>query len=178
MTDDEIIEAIRVRVSDGRPTDHNSAVALAAPASEEAIADAERIIGYPLPPLLQRIYREIANGGVGPFSGVEGLPGGYGDDMIALHTGYLRATLDPDCPPPPPRGVLFFCDFGCAMWSLLDCRQPEGQMWWWDQGERHKLRLTLPEWFDAWLTGDINKRREDPRLMLADEAWQRPDEDA
>jgi hypothetical protein len=32
---------------------------------------------------------------------------------------------------------------------LLDFRHPEGQMWLWDQGDRHKLDLTFPQWLEA-----------------------------
>jgi hypothetical protein len=53
--------------------------------------------------------------------------------------------------------MLFFCDFGCATWSLLDCRHPEGQMWWWEMGDRDKLALTLPQWLAAWLDGRIDE---------------------
>ena len=66
------------------------------------------------------------------------------------------------------------CDFGCAMWSLLDFRHPQGQMWWWESGDRTKLDLTLPQWFAAWLAGDIDRVREDPALMLSDEGWRQP----
>jgi SMI1/KNR4 family protein SUKH-1 len=179
MTDDEIIDAIRIRVSEGRPTDHSGA-AVPEPVSEAAITEAERVIDYPLPPLLRRIYREIANGGVGPFGGIEGLPGGYSSGGVGMINDYPRTQeheLPADEPPLPPAGVLFFCDFGCAMWSLLDCRHPPGQMWWWAEGNRDKLDLTLPGWFEAWLAGDINKTREDSRLMLPDEAWHHADED-
>ncbi len=182
MTEDEIIEAIRTRVDEGRPTDLSGGEPPAAPASEEAIAEAERIIGYPLPPLLLRIYREVANGGVGPFVGVQGIRDGFSSDgpnMIETYLSDREPNTDPDpwYPPPLPSGVTFFCDFGCAMWSLLDCRHPQGQMWWWEAGDRSKLNLTLPEWFAAWLAGDIDKVREDPQLMLADERWIRPDDD-
>ena len=68
---------------------------------------AERVIGFPLPPLLRRIYGEIANGGVGPFLGVEGLPGGYSseygeadDEREIGNTGYRRAG---------PTGAEFCC---------------------------------------------------------------------
>jgi hypothetical protein len=50
-------------------------------------------------------------------------------------------------------GVLFLCDFGCAVWALLDSRHPQGQMWWWQVGNRHKLDLTFPAWLTAWLCG-------------------------
>ncbi len=180
MTDEEIIEAIRTRVSEGRPTDSSYGEAPFAPASEEAIAEAERVIGYPLPPLLLRIYREIGNGGVGPALGIEGLRGGYtsdGPNMIDMYLLQREPNDDPWYPPPLPPGVLLFCDFGCATWSGLDCRHPQGQMWWWDAGDRNKLDLTLPEWLKAWLTGDINEIKKDPALMLADESWSRSYED-
>jgi hypothetical protein len=73
-------------------------------------------------------------------------------------------------------GVLFFCDFGCATWSLLDRRHPQGQMWWWNMGERDKLALTLPQWLTAWLEGRIDVVRYSSTLVLADEAWSRPDD--
>jgi hypothetical protein len=179
MTDDEILDAIRVRILEGRPTDHNNGMSPPAPASDEVIGEAEQVIGYPLPPLLRRIYGEIANGGVGPFGGVEGLPGGYSSDadMLDLYKEYRHAEIYPDDPPAPPAGVLFFCDFGCAMWSLLDCRHPQGQMWWWEEGNRNKLNLTLPEWLSAWLIGDIREVREKRELMLAEESWNRPEND-
>jgi hypothetical protein len=182
MTDDEILDAIRSRVSQGHPTDLDDGLEVSKPAAEETISEAERAIGYPIPPLLRRIYREIANGGVGPFGGIEGLPGGYSSDfgdgysMLRMHAAYLHVELQPDEPPPPPVGVLFFCDFGCAMWSLLDCRHPEGQMWWWEEGNRYKLDLTLREWLSAWLSGEINKVRDKRELMLDEESWTRPDD--
>jgi hypothetical protein len=180
MTDEEILAAIRVRVSEGRPADFNDPQPLPGPAPAALVEDAEHVIGYPLPPLLRRIYTEIANGGVGPFGGIEGLPGGYSSngswDMLRSYEADRDDDLlDPDRPP-PPVGVLFFCDFGCAMWSLLDCRHPEGQMWWWESGDRNKLNLTLREWLTAWLTGDIDKVRSKRDLMLADESWSWPDD--
>jgi hypothetical protein len=174
VTEDDIVDAVRARVLEGRPTDLHGGLPLPEPVSEEAVRECESIIGYRLPPLLRRIYREIANGGIGPFSGIEGLPGGYasnGPSMLDGYLDYLRAEREPGDPPAPPRGVLFFCDFGCAMWALLDCRHPVGQMWWWEEGNRNKLNLTLPEWFNAWLVGDSYDVWARPALRLADESW-------
>jgi hypothetical protein len=63
MTEDEIIEALRGRVAACRPADHGHLIAwpVASPAQLE---DVEAGLGFPLPALLRRIYREVANGGV------------------------------------------------------------------------------------------------------------------
>jgi hypothetical protein len=68
---------------------------------------------------------------------------------------------------------VFFCDFGCAMWALLDCRHPQRQMWWWAEGDRHKLHLTLPEWFAAWLAGQPHDVWTQEALWLGPESWTR-----
>src|SRR6185437_14876539 len=80
VTDEEIFEAIRARVQEGRLVDGEFQPDLAPPASEDDLRAAERVIGFPLPPLLRRLYGEIANGGFGPSLGVEGLPGGHSSD--------------------------------------------------------------------------------------------------
>ncbi|GAA3455684.1 SMI1/KNR4 family protein [Dactylosporangium matsuzakiense] len=172
MTDDEIFEAIRQRVEMGRPTDLDDALPPRAPVSEEDVRRAEAAIGYRLPPLARRIYLELANGGVGRSSGIERLIDG--DFTLGESTDEPPGTWDdPDEPPALPRGVVFFCDFGCAMWALLDCRHPLGQMWWLDQGERYKLHLTLREWFAAWLAGQPRTVWAREGLWLGPESWTR-----
>ncbi|GAA1607916.1 hypothetical protein GCM10009733_000050 [Nonomuraea maheshkhaliensis] len=39
---------------------------LSPPATEEEVENAERILGFKLPPVLARLYGEVANGGFGP----------------------------------------------------------------------------------------------------------------
>lgn len=173
VTDDEILEGVRRRIAAGRPTDIPGYPMPPAPAAEETVAAAERTIGYRLPPLLRRVYREVADGGVGPFGGIDGVGN---DPMVDDYVGYHSATLGPDDAPPPPKGVLFLCDFGCAQYCLLDCRHPEGQMWWWEEGSRYKLRLTFPEWLQAWLEGRLDALLGDPELRLSDEAWTMPND--
>ncbi|WP_203756761.1 SMI1/KNR4 family protein [Catellatospora bangladeshensis] len=174
MTDDEIIEALRSRVAAGRPTasTYSPELRVASPAD---LDDVEAGLGFKLPTLLGRIYLEVANGGVGPFLGILGLPpDGYvgdGGDLVAdYHAGQDSAGW-PDGEPPVPPKVLMLCDYGCAMWALLDCRYPEGRMWWWDQGSRYKLDVTLAQWLSAWLTDGTNiLETADP---LPDESWER-----
>lgn len=130
----------------------------------------EQVVGHPLPPLLRRLYLEVADGGFGPFGGVVGATD---DEVLQGYAEYLACEPEPDEPPPPPPGVFFLCDFGCAMWALVDCRHPEGRMWWWEEGDRHKLDLTFPQWIEAWLDGRL-----DPTFMraraLQEEPWVRP----
>ncbi|MFE2086140.1 SMI1/KNR4 family protein [Streptomyces sp. NPDC059460] len=177
MTDDELFEAVRARVKAGRPTDSTATLTTPEPASLDTVEDAERTIGFPLPPLVRRLYLEIADGGVGPSRGISPL----NDEELAMansYLDYLNAELAPEDPPAPPPGVLFFCDFGGITWALLDCRHPEGQMWWWDQGDRHKLDLTFPQWMQAWLDGHLLDGRLTHKYMearqLQDESWVGP----
>ena len=90
--------------------------------------------------------------------------------MVDHYLEDLNAELASEDPPAPPPGVLFLCDFGCAMWALLDCRHPEGQMWWWQEGDRHKLDLTFPQWIQAWLDGRLTHTYMEAR-QLQDESW-------
>jgi hypothetical protein len=180
VTDDEVLAAVEARVQTGRPTDLPDRLFIPPPAPAEALAEAERIIGYPLPPLLRRLYTGVANGGFGPFGGIEGLRDGYTSDgpgMLEIYLQYDEPDPDPEAPPSPPHGVLLFCDHGCAMWSMLDCRHPEGQMWWWDQGERHKCDLTLREWLSMWLEGKLEHGIPADLALEDDESWYWPGAD-
>jgi hypothetical protein len=173
MADDEVFEAVRARVEHDWPARVRDGRRLPAPASVLVVEDAEWEIGFAFPPLLRRIYLEIANGGIGPFVGIEGVAGGYtsGDlDMLGM-VRLRRAAVGPDSPPRLPPGVVFLANFGCAMWALLDCRHPAGQMWWWESGRRGRLDLTFPGWLRAWLDGPAG----DPRRTWARPAMRMPE---
>ncbi len=183
MDSDAVFAAIVARVRQGHPCDRDMDQPrnLPARATPAAVTEAEELIGYPLPPLLKRIYLEVANGGVGPDTGINGLRDGYaaeGIDMLESYRLSASTDLDPDDPPPLPLGVLFLCDWGCANSSLLDCREPDGRMWKWVEGDRCPQSLTLTEWFSLWLDGRLDMPATMPELDLpSSEAWRRPDED-
>ncbi|MEY9877937.1 hypothetical protein ABH931_007461 [Streptacidiphilus sp. MAP12-33] len=175
MTDDELLAAVRSRGSTGRWTDLPGGGQPPAPATRAAVHAAEQALGYEMPALLRRLYTEIADGGVGPRAGMDGVSEDNWS-TVSNYLAYHEAELEPGVPPPPPRGVFFLCDFGCATWVLLDCREPQGRMWWWDQGERHKLDLTFRQWLQSWLDGHFNTDLMCALRVDDEESWVWPDE--
>lgn len=95
------------------------------PASPDAVAEAEEAIGYRLPHLLRRLYLEVANGGFGPRGDVRGVPGrptsGEWADIVDVHRAF---NSGPE--PNAPAWLVRLLDWGCAIWSLVDCRDPAG----------------------------------------------------
>lgn len=177
MSDDEIVAALQARIADGRRNDYPSRWSVFDCATVADVEAAEQIIGYPLPMLLRHIYLKVANGGIGPFGGIDGLPPhGYESDgsMLVDYDTWYTVELDPDDSPPPPRGVIFLCNYGCAMWAMVDCWQPHGQMWWWAQGERDRYKVTLAEWLTGWLTDGRNVIH-DAEIDRDGESWHWPD---
>ncbi len=60
MNDDQILDALSARI----PT-NDASTEPRPPVSEAAMLAAEARLGFALPPLLRRIYREVADGGDG-----------------------------------------------------------------------------------------------------------------
>ena len=88
MTDDEIFAAVRAHLRGGESP---------GPASAEAVAEAEQVIGYRLPRLLRRLYLEVANGGFGPHDGVLGVSGGrVGRGLADIVDVYTALRSDPE----------------------------------------------------------------------------------
>ncbi|TYB69281.1 SMI1/KNR4 family protein [Nonomuraea sp. PA05] len=169
MTEDELVEAIRATPE------------LLPPAAAEAVADAERAIGHPLPPLLRRLYLEVANGGFGPRDGILGVAGSqyehHGEvaDIVEMNQG-TRA----DWP-----GRLWLFDWGCGIWSVVDLRDPAGPMWIWDpnidasvhpeQSPMTPQNLTLAEWLAESVKGNLEKAFETSDLSAVAERRRRFD---
>ncbi|MEV0626768.1 SMI1/KNR4 family protein [Nonomuraea wenchangensis] len=154
MTEDEIFEAIR---SDAGPD-------VLPVASSEAVAEAEEAIGYPLPSLLRRLYLEVGNGGFGPRGGIIGVRGydfwssdifaDITESAVGFHTGsYGRRA-----------GMIQLLDWGCAIASLLDCRDPEGAMWGWDPNLCCLDHALFPQdiTFASWLAESIGRDFAEP----------------
>ena len=89
---------------------------MATPAQMEATQTG---IGFVLPQLLREILLGIGNGGFGPGYGLIGVEGGYADfkgERLA-DLGRELGALD--------RKILPICNWGCGIYSCLDCSKPE-----------------------------------------------------
>jgi hypothetical protein len=169
MTEDEIVEAIRALPG------------LPPPAPAEAVAEAERVIGYRLPPLLCRLYLEVANGGFGPRTGVLGVAGSdylhHGDwaDLVDAYQAFNGDSRHP--------GLVWLFDWGCLIWSVVDCRDPVGHMWGWDPNFDQDAdfsalfpqNTTLQEWLAESLSGNLEKAFETSSLTAIAERRRVPD---
>jgi len=181
ISEDAVFEAVRAAVEAGEYTDflpgtpeHFQARALGLvarlPRPPVATADAvqavEEAIGCSLPPLLRRLFLEVANGGFGPgYGGTLGAPGVQGrrydgdwDDLLHVHREFGSRPC-----PQVPRHMLWLYEWGCCIWSLVDCSTPEGVMWVWDPNGAEQLSdkslfcqgIFLTEWLAAWLQGRL-----------------------
>jgi hypothetical protein len=158
LNQDEVFEAVRAAMV----RRYRSPVA-----TLEAVLEVEEAIGCPLPPLLRRLFLEVANGGFGPHRGILGVrgdqPGAHhdaGDDLLDAYRG-SRSGPGPHV----PRQMLWLFDWGCCIWSLVDCSRPEGQMWVWDPhgaedpspaNSLFRQAMTFTEWLAAWLQGQLS----------------------
>ncbi len=140
----------------------------------EAVAEAEATIGQPLPPLLRRLYLEVANGGVGPGYGILGLRGGHRDDTRRTSLDlYRQAHEGPEAWWPfLAPSLLPICHWGCAIYSFIDCSAVDGPMWGWDPnpGPTDETALFpsyvgLGEWLEKWIDGRLYQ----PTLIQEDQ---------
>jgi hypothetical protein len=96
-------------------------------ASVDAVEECEAVLGRRLPALLRRLYLEVGNGGFGPGYGILGVRDGHRDDTGRTSVDLYRAWRGTW---PQRTGTrLAVCHWGCAIYSLVDCADPDGQMW-------------------------------------------------
>jgi hypothetical protein len=123
MNEGHLVRAILDRVSNSAMrTDYSdrSHHDIGPPATSAVIEAGERAIGCALHPLHRRLLQEVGNGGFGPGNGLIGLPGGsldaHGKSIVEL-----RDILWVDAKTPLPLPVVPLCDWGCAIYSCIDC---------------------------------------------------------
>ncbi|MET7423153.1 hypothetical protein [Dactylosporangium sp. NPDC005555] len=149
--EDLAFEAVVRRIAAGPYFDGLSAGPLAPlrPASPAVVAEAEELIGRPLPSLLRRLYLEVGNGGFGP---------GYG--LLSLRDLHQSGSTN-------ARGgrkghILTLCDWGCSISSQLDLA--DGQVWGCDPNPapdgvpcRFPQYVTVVDWFVKWAEGTLHQ---------------------
>jgi len=138
-------------------------------AREEDVAQAEAKLGFSLPSLLRRIYLEVGDGafGLSPLNR-EDFNGLCEEDLV---DGYLqRRSLtqeaidlaweqDEEKPFIWPEKLLMIYDWGCNIYSCLDCSHPENRVL------RNDNNLSwaacaiespsFQQWVQAWLNGTL-----------------------
>ncbi|MFE1293361.1 SMI1/KNR4 family protein [Streptomyces sp. NPDC058731] len=144
MTDEELIAVIRTQT----PAGHLTPVA-----TPSVVAAVEAEVGHPMPPFLRRLYTEVSDGGFGidgwECASLSPHPDHDfcdAEDILELYRGFTTPTDDPDDETVPP-GVVPLMDRGCAMWTLVDFRTPDGRVWVWDGNEC--CRRLLPTTFTS-----------------------------
>jgi hypothetical protein len=163
VTEDELIATARTRLPSDAPP----------PARADELAEAERQLGFPLPSLLRRMYTEVANGAWGPEYGANGLIGGARVDLDSGLVQWYRDMHDPGPDPEDPtwpgwpHGLIAVCNWGCAIWSCVDCHSPEGRVIRFDPnsygpggeswtGAWSEERPTLADFLRDWLREDLD----------------------
>lgn len=136
-------------------------------AGSAAVDEAEKLIGYPFPPLLKEIYLQVANGGVGPSHKILGVDGGYtsedGDTIVNLYV-YLSDTDPYDELWQWPAGLVPFCNWGAGVFSCYDSTKKDYPVCWFDPNKREigepmeqqfiDHKDSLAAWFESWLNGE------------------------
>jgi hypothetical protein len=124
------------------------------PAPLAVIEEAEKTLGFQLPPLLREIYENLANGGFGPAYGLVGLAGGYTfEDLgdLPLVEYHRMIISDPENFHWPAR-LLNVCDVGCGMTYAIDCSQPDYPVME-TSGLELKRVATFTEMMEQWADG-------------------------
>jgi hypothetical protein len=151
-----------IRILLEHDTEMRERAILPRPATSEQVVAAQDSLGFAVPPLLARLWTEVANGGFGPGYGLLGVEGGFADgqpEMTAVES-YLSQIADTGYAvafglPWPPK-VVPICYWGCDHYTALDCATLEGEMVDFPEGTPDQLKrraMTFAQWMEAWVNG-------------------------
>jgi SMI1 / KNR4 family (SUKH-1) len=158
-----------------------------APVAAKAVQVAERAIGFNLPELLSAIYLKVGNGGFGPEYGIVGIKWGAKLGGYTLETCYqsMLKLEKENSVWRWPQQLLPVANYGCGMWSCVDCAyqklpmvlwdpnnldadldSADARLNWgnsfWDQG------LSLKTWLEGWLAEE-----QQPEPKWPSDSWMR-----
>jgi SMI1-KNR4 cell-wall len=125
-------------------------------ASKRDVAKAEAELGFALPPLLTRLFLEVSNGIAGFAYDIMGLQGGCASDSGTLVEGYLSFKAGEEYETGLWKvGMLPFCNWGCAIYSCVDCADASYPVFTYEDSGVWPERYSLPEFFEMWLKGKV-----------------------
>jgi hypothetical protein len=157
------------------------------PVAAKALAATERAIGFKLPELVRVLYLKVGNGGFGPEYGIVGTKGGAKLDGCTLETRYQNmVNLESENPVWRwPKQLLPLANYGCGMWSCVDCEYQKLPMILWDPNnldddlDAADARLnwgnsfwdqgrSLRTWLEGWLSDE-----QEPEPKWPSDSWMR-----
>ena len=155
----------------GEYTWHHQTASL--PVTVEDLARAEAQLGFGLPSFLRRLYLEVGNGGFGPGYGLFPLNDHSPSStsltysLVAAYLG-MRSMSQKDIdeywaneekkPALWPERVLMICDWGCNIYSCLNCSSPDLPIFRMDSNVNFMAEWaieasSLQQWLEAWMDG-------------------------
>src|SRR5690348_4575389 len=170
--DDQLIGQLKQAMKTGVYPAHEyswRAPVVSPPVSHAEIAEAEARLGFALSPFLPRLYCEVGNGGFGPGYGLFPLDSGSSDlDSIVTAYAAMRAMTqqeidenwadEDDKPSLWPARILMVCDWGCNIYSLVNCSSSDLQVLRMDSNasvsEWAVESPSVQEWLATWLAGE------------------------
>jgi hypothetical protein len=141
------------------------------PVTVEELTEAETQLGFELPSFLRRLYLEVGNGGFGPGYGLFPL-NDHRPSVDSLVLAYLsmRSMSQEDIdehqvneeekPALWPERVLMLCDWGCNIYSCLDCSSAHLPMFRMDSNMNFMVEWaseasSLQQWLERWVDGKL-----------------------
>lgn len=130
MTEDQLVARLKTlrRRFFKPPVIVSSRQDLPSETSAARVAAAEARLGLRFPPLLRRLYTEVANGGFGPGYGLLGIEDGHtrktGRDVVGEYLSALRSDPE-DTEWKWPLGVVPLFDWGGFTYSCADFTRSE-----------------------------------------------------
>jgi hypothetical protein len=125
-------------------------------ASRRDVLKAEADLGFALPPLITRLFLEVGNGIAGFAYDVMGLQGGCASDSGTLVEAYLSLRAGVEYQTGPWKvGMLPFCNWGCAIYSCVDCADASYPVFTYEDAGVWPEGYSLPEFFQMWLKGKV-----------------------
>jgi hypothetical protein len=141
------------------------------PVTQEELIEAEAQLGFELPSFVRRLYYEVGNGGFGgmfPLNGQRQRRFSWSAPLDTIVTAYLemrsRSQEDSDQswtdeekrPKRWPERVLMICDWGCNIYSCLDCSSPNLPVLRMDSNRNIMVEWAIEasslwQWLEAWL---------------------------
>lgn len=166
--EDELVERLKAKITGSLSS--TSHAPLPPPVTREELDEAERSLGFALPPLVRRIYGDVSDGGFGPGYGLLRLTAEENSLTHSVVRWYLAMrSMTPDDidlhwadeseedrPRLWPEKLLTMCDNGCNIYSCIDCSQLECPVYREDSNISfcHVLALESPslyQWLTDWL---------------------------